>query len=275
MDAKFAFHQGSIDPRSDYSGIERRPAHRWTVTQHIYLIFMARLYENAWPEITAVFNEFFLSELGHPDRLSSGALASMYYDIKRGILGKDAMKLLRRTAFSFLREPTLVDQDSIERTATKLGIHLIKRLPGALSKPPKKQRRPKRKAVVLEEDTDFLSERASTPRTPKKRKQPDPIPQTPDSHSYLGAPDALLTPPPTITHQSVHKPKPLPATIGQPSVATPKWLPPVAYRAFSPQSQGSFSKEQGFCAGAFVDSQVPLPPHPQSQEYIEDAKRVR
>ena len=233
------------------------------------------MYENSWKDITIVFNEYFSSELGNPDRLSSGALASMYHDMKRGTTGKDAMELLNGTAFSFNKEPTLVDQDSIERTATKLGIHLIKRLPGALSKPPKKQHRAKRKAVVLEEDTDFLSERVSTPRTPKKRKHPDPIPQTPDSHSYLGARDALLTPPATITHQSVHTPKPPPATISQPSVATPKWLPPVAYRAFSTQSQGSYSKEQGFCAGAFVDSEVPLPPNPQSQEYIEEAKRVR
>ena len=227
------------------------------------LVFLARTYENSWQELKDVFNKRFLSELEHPNRLSSGALASMYYDIKRGITGKQAMKMLQETAFSFIRAPTLVDQDSIERTATKLGIHLIKKLPEALSKgpkPSKKHRRVKRKAMVLEEDTDFLSERESTPRPPRKRQHPRAIPQTPDSHNNLGARNGLLTPP---------------ATVSQPSVVTQKFLPPVAYRAFSNKSQGSYSKGQGFCAGAFVGSHVPLPPNPQSQEYLDEAKRVK
>ena len=199
----------------------------------------------------------------------------MYNDMKRGITGKDAMELLQGTAFSFL---TLVDQDAIEQTATKLGIDLVKRPLAALSrelKPPMKQRRPKRKAVVLDEDTDFLSEREPAPRTPKKRQHPRAIPQTPDIHNNLGARDGLLSPPATISQQPVPTPKRLPATTSQQSVPTLKRLPPVAYRAFSSQSQGSYSKGQGFCAGAFVDSDVPLPPDPQSQEYIDEAKRVK
>ena len=220
-------------------------------------------YENSWRELTRIFNEYFLSELGCPDRLSSAALTAMYNDMKRGTTGKDAIKLLQRTAFSFMKEPTRVDQDAIEQTATKLGIHLIKRPLGPLSrglKPLNKQRRrPKRKAVVLDEDTDFLSEPDSAPRTPKKRQHPNALPQTPDSLDNIGARSHLLTPPDTISQQAV---------------VTPKRLPPVAYRAFSSLSQGSFSKEQGFCAGAFVDSNVPLPPDPQSKEYIDEAKRV-
>ena len=60
----------------------------------------------------------------------------------RGVTGKDAMKLLQTTAFSFNTEPTRVDQDLLEPTATELGIQLIKRPPGSLFegiKPPKKQ----------------------------------------------------------------------------------------------------------------------------------------
>ena len=255
MDGRSGLRQTSVDPRKDYSRIERKPSHKWTIEQHVSLVFLARSYENSWKEITKIFN---ISELGHPDRLSSGALASMYHDIKRGNTGKDAVKLLRGTAFSFTTEPTLVDQDSIERTATKLGIHLIKRLPGALSKSPKMQRRAKRKAVVLDEDTDFLSERLSPPRAPKSRQHPASLLRTPES---LGARNSLPTPPTTVSHRPV---------------PTSKKLPAVAYRAFSSQSMGSYSECQGFRAGAFVDLDIPipLPPDAESEEYISEAKRV-
>ena len=262
MDARSSFRQMSVDPR-DYSRIQRKPPHKWTISHHVTLVFLARYYENSWKDITHVFNEYFSSEIRNPNRLSSAALASMYNDMTRGVTGKDAMKLLQTTAFSFNTEPTRVDQDLLEQTATELGIQLIKRPPGSLFKgikPPKKQRRAKRKAVELEEDTDFLSERESTPRPPKKRQHPEPLPQTPDSRNNLGARNGLLTPP---------------ATVSQPSVVTQKFLPPVAYRAFSSKSQGSYSKGQGFCAGAFVGSHVPLPPNPQSQEYLDEAKRVK
>ena len=261
MDASSSLREPSIDPRTDYSRIERKPSHKWTIAEHTTLAYLALSYENSWKDLARIFNEYFLSELGSPDRLSSTALTSMYNDMKRGTTGKDAMKLLRTTAFSFVTEPTRVNQDAIEQTATKLGIQLIKRPRGALStwlKPPKKQRRAKRKAVVLEEDTDFLSEREAAPRTLKKRQHPNPNPRTPDSPNNHGARSHLLTPPATINQQSI----------------PPKRLPLVAYRAFSSQSQGFYSKEQGFCAGAFVDSDVPLPPDPRSQEYIDEAKRV-
>ena len=263
------------DPTRD--DIQSKVNHRWTVNQHITLAFLIRAYQNSWKDLTNLFNEHFSSELQNPGRLTSAALASMYYDMQRGNTGKDAMKLLRETAFSFTTGPTLVDQDSMERTATKLGIHLIKRSPGALStgtQPPKQQHRVKRKAVVLDEDTDFLSERESAPRAPNKRQHRGPAPQTPDRHSYFGARNGLLTPPATISQHPVLTPNRLSATMNQPRIPPPKRLPPVAYRAFSSRSQGSYSEEQGFCAGAFVGSDVPLPPNPQSQEYIEEAKRV-
>ena len=194
--------------------------------------------------------------------------------MKGGKTGKRAWTLLGETDFSFT---TLVDQESIERIANKLGIPLIKRLPGVPSRgaqPPKKQRRAKRKAVGIDEDTDFLSQDDSTPRAPNKRQRFEPIPQTPDCHSHLGARNGLLTPPATVSRHPVLTPNRLPAIINQPWPPTPKRLPPVAYRAFSSRSQGSYSKEQGFFAGGFVDSDVPLPPDPQSQEYIDEAKRV-
>ena len=249
-----------IDLTRDYTRIQSKPNHKWTVPQHVTLAFLAILYSNPWKDIASVFNEYFASDLRNPDRLSSNALASMYNDMQRGRTGKEAMQMLRQTAFSFETQPTLVDQDSIERTATKLGIHLIKKLPSASSKGPKPPKMAKRKAAVLEEDSDFLSEPVSTPRTPKKRQHHDPIPRTPDSHHYSGARNGPLTPP---------------ATNSQSSVQTPKRLPPIAYRAFSRQSQGSYTREDGFRAGAFVNSEVPRPPDPQSQDYIEEAKRVK
>ena len=42
------------------------------------------------------------SELQNSERLSSGALAAMYYAMNRGRTGKDAMKMLQRTAISFI-----------------------------------------------------------------------------------------------------------------------------------------------------------------------------
>ncbi|KAK0516206.1 hypothetical protein JMJ35_000809 [Cladonia borealis] len=172
------------------------------------------------------------------------------------------MKLIRGTAFPFITSPTYVDKNAIEQTATELGIRLIERSLGALPrglKPPKKPRTVKRKAVALEEDTDFLSEHESARQASKKRQHPEPLPQTPKRHNNLSARDGLLTPP---------------ATSSQQSIPTSSRLPPVAYRAFSSESQGSYSPEEGFRAGAFVDSEVPLPPEPQSQEYIEEAKRI-
>ena len=261
MNAQSGFRPPSIDPSSDYSRIERKPSHKWTVSHHLTLAFLASLYENSWKELTIVFNAFFSNELGHPDGLSSAALASMYHDMKRGRTGKDAMGLLQRTAFPFVSGPTCVDQNAIEQTATELGIQLIKRPLGAPFKGLKPLKMLKRKAVALDEDTDFLSEHESSRRAPKKRQHPEPLPQTPDRYDSLGACDGLITPP---------------ATISQQLVPPPKRLPLVTYRAFSCQSQGSFSKVRGFCAGAFVDSDnIPLPPHPQSQEYIDEAKRVR
>ena len=262
MDAASDLGEPSIDPRTDYSRIERKPRHQWTVSQHVTLVFLARFYENHWKEITNIFNAYFSSELKNPDGLSSGALVAMYYDMNRGRTGKVAMKLIRETAFPFVTESTYVDKNAIEQTATELGIRLLERplraLPTGL-KPPKKPRTVKRKAVVLE-DTDFLSENESARRASKMRQHPEPLPQTPERHNHLGARDGLLTPPGTSSQQSI---------------PTLKSLPPVAYRAFSSKSQGSYSTEEGFRAGAFVDSEVPLPPEPRSQEYTEEAKRVK
>ncbi len=258
MDTRSRF---SIDPRRDYTSIQKKPTHRWTIPQHTTLAYLARSYDNPWKDKTAIFNKYFINELRNPDRLSSGALASMYWDMERGRTGKDAMRLLQSTAFSFVTEPTRVDQDLIEQTATELGIQLIKSLPGPSFKGPKaqmKQRRIKRKAVVLDEDTDFLSENESARRAPKRRQHPGPRPESP--HNHLGARTPPLTPSTTMSQQSV---------------PAPKQLPPVAYRAFSSQSQGSYSKEEGFRAGAFLDSCVPLPPDPRSQDYIDEAKRVK
>ena len=260
-----------IDPVSDYSRIQRNPYHKWTIPHHVTLAFLVRMYQNPWNDIADVFNKYFSSELQNPNRLSSGALASMYHDMNRGKTGKKAIRLLRETAFSFTKEPTFVDKESIERIASELGIHLIESLPGALSRgtqTPKKLRRAKRK-VALDDD----SEHESTPRTPNKRQHLEQVPQTPNRHGHLSTHNGLLTPPATV-QQSVLTPNRLPVTKIQPWSPAPKRLPPVAYRAFSSQSQGSYSKEQGFCAGAFVGSDVPLPPNPQSQEYIDEAKRV-
>lgn len=246
------------DPTRDYSKLQRGPCHRWTREQHITLAFLTRTYVNSWKDKAVGFNSYFSSELPNPKGLSSAALAAMYHDMKRGKLGKEAMGLLQQTAFSFMKDPTLVDQDLIERTATNIGIHLIERAPGALStgiEPPKRQQRTKRK-VALDDD----SEHETTPRTPKKRQRLEQVPQTPDGQSNLGVRNGLLTPP---------------ATVGKESDFIPKRLPPVAYRAFSSQSQGTYSREQGFCAGAFVGCDVPHPPNPQRQEYIDEAKRVR
>ena len=266
------------DPTSDYSSVTPRPQHKWTVSQHITLAFLVRSYVNPWRDITDIFNAYFASELRNPKGLSSAALSAMSYDMHRGITGKDAVELLRKTAFCFNKEPTLVDQDSIKQIATRLGIYLDKRSPGALSpgtQPPRQQRRAKRKAVGIDEDTDFLSQGESTPQTPKKRQRFETIPQTLDCHSQLGARTGLLTPPATVSRHPVLTPKRLPAIINQPWPPKPKRLPLVAYRAFSTRSQGSYSRERGFCAGAFVDSDIPLPPNPQSQEYIDEAKRVK
>lgn len=263
------------DTTRDYSRIQPAPCNKWTIYQHLTLAYLVRSYINSWKDRTVVFNKYFSRELRNPSGLSSAALAAMSYDMQRGITGKDAMKLLRETAFSF---DTLVDQDSIERTATELGINLIKRSVGALStgaQPTKQQRGAKRKAVVLDEDTDFLSEPESAPQIPNKRQHCEPAPQTPDRHTYLGAHNGLLTPPATVSRQPVLTTNKLSAEIDQPWIPTPKRLPPVAYRAFSSRSQGSYSKEQGFCAGAFLGSDVPLPPNPQIQEYIDEAKRVK
>ena len=255
--------------------IKPRRCHKWTVSHHLTLAFLVRSYENPWQDITDVFNKYFSRELRKPNRLSSSAVASMHHDMQRGITGKDAMKLLRETAFSFTTEPTIVDQKSIERTANKLGIHLIERLLGAPSRGTQPLKKAKRKAAVLDEETDFLSEGESAPQSPNKRQHREPAPQTPDRQSHLGARNGLLTPPATVSQQPVLTPSRLSITMNQPWIPTPKRLPPVAYRAFSSRSQGSYSKEQGFCAGAFVGSDVPLPPDPQSQEYIDEAKRVK
>ena len=262
------------DPTRDYSRIQAAPYHKWTTCQHLTLAFLVRSYINSWKDRTVIFNKHFSSDLRNRNGLSSGALSSMYHDMEGGRTGKEAWKILKATAFSFTTEATLVDQDLIQRTANELGIHLIKRFPGALSigtQPHKQQRKAKRKAVALDES---LSESESTPRVPKKRQHCGPAPQTPDRQSYLGARNGLLTPPATVSSHPVLAPNPLPAIINQPWPPTPKRLPLVAYRAFSTRSQGSYSKEQGFRAGAFVDSDVPLPTNPQSQEYIDEAKRV-
>ena len=175
------------DPTRDSTDIHRKANHRWTVQQHIILAFLVRSYDNPCNDIKSVFNNYFSRDLRNPNGLSSAALASMYYDMQRGITGKEAMRLLQETAFSFV---TLVDQNSIERTATKLGIHLSKRSIVALStgtQPPKQQHSAKRKALVVDEDTDFLSEGEPAPRGPNKRQRPEPTPRTPDRHNYLGA----------------------------------------------------------------------------------------
>ena len=263
------------DPTRDYTKITPKPTHRWTIVQHITLAFLVRVYDNSWNDKRLVFNSFFSSELRNPKGLSSRALAAMSYDMQRGITGKDAMNLLRQTAFSFTTEPTVVDQESIERTANKLGIHLTERLLGAPFRGCQPPKNAKRNAAVLDEDTDFLSERESAPQAPNKRQHREPAPQTPDRQSHLGARNGLMTPPATVSQQPVLTPSRLSTTMNQPWIPTPKRLPPVAYRAFSSRSQGSYSREQGFCAGAFVGSDVPIPPDPQSQEYIEEAKRVK
>ena len=53
---------------------------------------------HSWRELTGGLPGSFFSELGSPNGLSSGALASMSHDMKRGRTGKDAMKTPASTA---------------------------------------------------------------------------------------------------------------------------------------------------------------------------------
>ena len=75
------------------------------MSQHVTLAFLARVRSgischagpNSWKDLTKGFIGLFLSELGNPNRLSSGALAFMYYDMNGGTTGKDAMSTIKET----------------------------------------------------------------------------------------------------------------------------------------------------------------------------------
>lgn len=235
--------------------------HSWTLEQRVTLVILAESYTNSWDELTSVFNEFHKKDLRRCRGLRRVVVVTQYHDIKRKFDATTALKQLQATLSPYARS-TLVSRDALEKKAKDIGIQLKAKVStdvmiesGIPNEHHNSEYRKRKHANLMDDSrTDFLPDEPGDedgtvagvthfPQTPTKKQQ------------YNG----LLTPPDSKKRKL-------------PSATAAKRLAEIGFRAFTAESQGTYSPALGIRAGAFRDfPDIPLAQHLSVTKYREEA----
>lgn len=244
--------------------------HSWTVQQRLTLTMLAESYSNNWDELTSVFNNFHKSDLRRCGGLRRVVIVTQYHDMRRKFDAAAALRQLQVTLSPYERS-SLATLGGLETKAKEIGIQLkAKGSTDVLIKSgiPNKHNNPghrKRKHANPRDDsrTDFLPDEYDN----ENRKATDlqmiqsvtHLPRTPTKINANKSYNGLLTPPDSKKRKL-------------PSITAAKRLADIGFRAFTAESQGTYSSTLGIRAGAFRDCPgIPLARHLSVTKYREEA----
>ena len=216
--------------------------HTWTVEQRLTLTMLGE-YSNNWKEKTAVFNQFHKSDLRNRGGLRRAVVNTQYNDMRKKFDPADALKKLQATLSPYDRMK-LASRPTLERKANEIGIRLNAKWPTDTSslgtiyekQNPRGHKR-KHADLVDEARTDYLSHRShngsQTPPHPRAAHECHLAPPKTPTKMYGQQRDNGLLTPPDSRGRKLQR------------LTADKRLAPIGFRAFTAQSQGTYSSILG------------------------------
>ncbi|CAD6589678.1 MAG: hypothetical protein ASARMPRED_004166 [Alectoria sarmentosa] len=213
--------------------------HKWSVQQRLTLTVLGDSYANNWKEKTAVFNHFHRADFARVGGLRRAVVNTQYNDMRKYFNASDALKKLQ-TILSPYERSKLASRPLLERKALDIGIQLDAKGPTDSSNRSRMSDKPldagrKRKRADLIEDarTDFLSDHEiqTGSHLPTVYSLTF-LPKTPTKPNGKQQNKGLLTPPDSRERKTIR-------------LTADKRLAQIGFRAFTTQSQGTYSSVQG------------------------------
>ena len=245
--------------------------HRWTVEQRITLAMLAESYINSWDELTLVFNHWHRSDLQRCGGLRRAVVYTQYRDMRTKFDATAALRKLQ-DSFSPYDRSSLASLGGLQKKANEIGIRLEakgsidisnqSRVPNEHDKPGRQKR--KRANPIDDSRTDFLPDYSgdeSGTIAADFRLSPGLVhlPKTPTRNNSQQERNGLLTPPDSRKRK-------------MPRLTVDKRLAGIGFRAFTAQSQGTYSSALGIRAGAFLNCpNIPLAQDLNPTQYREEA----
>ena len=227
--------------------------HRWTIEQRITLAILAETYSNNWDDITCVFNRCHRSGLRKCGGLRKAVLYAQIHDMRKKLNLEAALR-------------NLASRAHLEQKAIEIGVHLKPKSPTYFSYRGGLRDRygNKRKRDDRPDDsrTDYLPDAIDNgirtgfePQTMNYLV----LPKTPTKITGKQQHNGLLTPPDSRDRKI-------------PQFTLEKKLAKIGFRAFTSQTQGTYSAALGIRAGAFLNcSDIPLAADHSTTTYREEA----
>lgn len=214
--------------------------HSWTLEQRLTLAMLAESYSNNWNEKTSVFNHFHRSDLRRCGGLRRPVINTQYNDMrKKGFNAGNGFKKLQSTLSPYDRAK-MVSRAGLEKKAHEIGIllHAKEASDSSLMSDKDNAQGHKRKRTDSIDDarTDFfphLSDNdCQTASYAKTVHGLTLLPKTPTKSNGRQKGNGLLTPPDSREAK-------------MPRLTTEKRLAQIGFRAFTGQSQGTYSSVLG------------------------------
>lgn len=216
--------------------------HTWTVEQRLTLNMLGE-YSNHWKDKTAVFNHFHKSDLRNRGGLRRAVVNTQYNDMRKKFDPADALKKLQATLSPYDRMK-LASRPALERKAKEIGIRLNAKWPTNSStlgtifdKHDAQGHKRKRADPIDEARTDYLSHRSQsgsqTPSHPRAVHEYHLAPPKTPTKMYGQQRDNGPLTPPDSRRRKV------------PRLNADKRLAHIGFRAFTAQSQGTYSSILG------------------------------
>ena len=244
--------------------------HRWTVEQRITLAMLAEAYINNWDELTLVFNHWHKRDLRRCGGLRRAVVYTQYRDMRATFDGPAELKRLQDSLSPYDRS-SLASLDGLQKKANEIGIRLEAKKSIDISNQnrtrnehdkPERQTR-KRANPVDDSRTDFLpdysGDECKTVADFRLLRGLVHLPKTPTKNDGQQERSGLLTPPNSRKRK-------------MPRLAVDKKLAGIGFRAFTAESQGTYSSALGIRAGAFLNCpNIPLARDLSLTRYREEA----
>ena len=227
--------------------------HRWTVEQRVTLAILGERYTNNWDDITCVFNRCHRSELRKCGGLRKAVVYAQLRDMRKKFNLEAALR-------------NLASRAHLEQKAIEVGVQLEPKSPTDFSYRGGfcDRHRNKRKRDDSSDDsrTDYLPDDLDNgirtgfdPQTMNCLT----LPKTPTKIAGKQEYNGLLTPPDSRDRKI-------------PRFTLEKKLARIGFRAFTSQTQGTYSSALGIRASAFLNcSDIPLAADRSETRYREEA----
>ena len=244
--------------------------HRWTVEQRITLAMLAESYTNNWDELTLVFNHWHRSDLRRCGGLRRAVVYTQYRDMRTKFDATAALRELQHSLSPYDRS-SLASLGGLQKKANEIGIRLEAkgstdisnqcRIPNDHDKPGRQKR--KGANPIDDSRTDFLpghsGDESGTVADFGLLRGLVHLPKTPTRNNSQQERNGLQTPPDSRKRK-------------MPRLTNDKRLAGIGFRAFTAESQGTYSPVLGIRAGAFLNSpNIPLARDLNPTRYREEA----